>query len=71
MVNGRIVRRAKRTLLVVAAFAAGTVSSCGFNLQDVRHNVVAGTLTFVKSYTTDMWMALLPDWEDILNRAGE
>jgi hypothetical protein len=58
-------------LLVVAAIAAGTASSCNFSLKDVRYNVVGGTLSFVKSYTTDMWEAVLPAWEDILNPADE
>ena len=71
MSDRRIMPRVKRVLLVALAIAGSTVSSCGFSLQDVRYNIVGGTMSFVKAYTTDLWEALLPAWEDILNPTDE
>lgn len=61
----------KRALLVAMAMGCGTASSCGFGLRDIRHNLVAGTTGFVKSYTTDFWYAVFPGWDDILDGADE
>lgn len=62
---------AKRMLLMAMALACGTVSSCGFGLKDINHNIVAGTAGFVKSYTTGFWDAVIPGLDEIFNAGGE
>jgi hypothetical protein len=57
--------KARRAMLIAVTIACGSVSSCGFGLRDIRHNMVAGTAGFVKSYTTDFFYALFPGWDDI------
>ena len=63
-------RRMKMTLLAALAAAGGTMfSSCGW--ADIRNNFIAGTEAFVRSYTTDLWMALLPSADDLVNFDAE
>lgn len=71
MLTEKTLPRAKRVLLMAMAMACGTISSCGFTLEDIRHNVVAGTASFVKAYTGDFWGAVVPGWDEILNAEGE
>ena len=71
MLSRRTTSKVRRGLLTAMTVACGTMCSCGFGLKDLRHNVVAGTTNFVKSYTTSFWNALAPDWEEILNRDAE
>jgi hypothetical protein len=57
-------------LLAALATAGGTVfSSCGW--ADIRHNIIAGTETFIRGYTADLWDALLPSAEDLVNLGAE
>ena len=46
--------------VLLAMFAGGTLlgTSCGW--VDVRHNVVAGALSFVKGYTADTLAVWIP-----------
>ena len=65
MLNRRIAQRMKLAALVAAALAGGTTyTSCG--MSDVRDNMIAGTLTYVKTSTTEMWTSALPKWSDIV-----
>jgi hypothetical protein len=69
MLTTTSIPRIKRAILAAMAVACGTVSSCGFGVQDLRHNVIAGSLSFVKSYTADFWGTVIPSWDEILNSA--
>jgi hypothetical protein len=56
----------KSTLLAAMTVAGGTVfTSCG--MTDIRHNVVAGTMSFVEGYTTDMFYALFPPAGELID----
>jgi hypothetical protein len=67
MSNRSTVSRVKIVVMIAAAFAGGTAyTSCG--MSDIRDNLVAGTLTYVKSATTEMWTSSLPKWSDIVKQ---
>lgn len=66
MLNARSVRRMKSTLLATMAVAGGTLfTSCG--AADVRLNVVGGAMSFVKGYTADLFSALLPPADELID----
>ncbi|UCE58966.1 MAG: hypothetical protein JSU63_16175 [Phycisphaerales bacterium] len=70
MINTRLLRKAKATVLT--AFVTGGMLlgwSCGWS--DLRYNFVAGTQAFVKGYTTDLWEAVFPAPEDLINFGAE
>lgn len=54
----RKIRRIKVAALSMAAFGMMYSSAC--TIGDVGHNLVNGTLAFVKGYTTDLWEAVVP-----------
>lgn len=65
MLANRNTQRTKVRILGALTLASGMVfSSC--SMVDVRHNLVAGTMSFVKGYTTNLWEALLPAAEDLV-----
>ncbi len=66
----RNARRARVRILGIITLAGGTVfSSC--TVADVRHNLVAGTMSFIEDYTADVWGALLPPPEALVGSDEE
>ena len=57
VVSNRI-RKIKVAVLSTVVFGALYGSAC--TLGDFRLNMVNGTLSFVKGYTSDLWEALVP-----------
>ena len=69
MLSIRAARRMKITMLTAIVAVGGTVfTSCG--IVDLRHNLIAGTQAFVKGYTTDLWEALVPPADELINIGG-
>lgn len=69
MLTIRAGRRMKTTMLTAIVVAGGTVfTSCG--VVDLRHNLIAGTQSFVKDYTIDLWEALIPPADELINLGG-
>ena len=62
--SGNLVCKAKAVVLSVAVVGALHASAC--TIGDLQHNVVNGTLSFVKGYTTDVWEALVPPVDDLV-----
>ena len=58
------VRKIKVAALSLASF--GMVYGAACTVGDVRHNVVNGTLSFVKGYTSDLWEALIPPADQLV-----
>ncbi len=50
---------------VLGVLTAGMVYSSACSAVDLRYNLVAGTQSFVKGYTTDLLEALFPAAEDL------
>lgn len=71
MLTGLSVSIRKLKIGVLAALAAGTAYSSACTMQDVRHNIIGGTLSFVKGYTSDLWAALLPPADVVINLHGD
>ena len=63
-VVGNRSRKIKVAALSVAAFGMTYGAAC--TVGDVRHNVVNGTLSFVKGYTSDLWEALIPPVDQLV-----
>ncbi len=63
-------RKAKLTGLATL-LAGGSMLGSACSVADVRHNFVAGTQAFVKGYTTDLWGALIPTADELLNFGGD
>ena len=59
----KLVRKVKVSLLV--AFAGGAAFASACSAVDIRHNVIAGTQSFVKSWVTDLWGVLVPPADDL------
>ena len=56
-------RESLRRKVKVAALTMATIGmlySSPCTVGDIGHNVINGTLSFVKGYTTDLWEALVP-----------
>ena len=58
------IRKIKVAALSVTAL--GMLYGAACTVGDVRHNVVNGTLSFVKGYTSDLWEALIPAVDDFI-----
>ena len=58
-------KRLKVTLF--SGLTAGVVLASACSLTDVRHNVVAGTQSFIRAYATDLWEALIPAPAEIMS----
>lgn len=43
-------------------------TSCG--MADLRDNLAAGTLSYVKTSTTEFWSALIPKWSTMIQQQG-
>ncbi len=66
MMNMRKLRGRKVRLLTAMALGGGMAfASC--SAVDIRHNLVAGTQSFVQDYTADLWAALFPPADEIVN----
>ena len=57
----------KMKVAVFSMTAVGMLHASACSLGDLRLNLVNGTLAFVKGYTTDMWEALIPAADDLVN----
>ena len=64
-----IVRKIRVALLGVAT--AGVLLGSACSAVDVRQNLVAGTQAFIKGYTTDLWEAIIPPPDELLNLDDE
>ncbi len=60
----RMITAIKMTAL--ATMTAGTLFASVCSAADVRHNLAAGTQSFIKSYTIDIFEALVPAPTDII-----
>ena len=60
-----MIRRVKMTALTTL-MAGGMLLGSVCSMSDVRHNLSAGTYSFVKGFATDFWDAILPDAEDLV-----
>jgi len=60
----RLVRSTKLGLMA-ATLAAGTVFGASCGLSDIKDNLVAGSLNFVKSYTADAWDLIIPNLNEL------
>ncbi|MGB2986982.1 MAG: hypothetical protein WBE26_14005 [Phycisphaerae bacterium] len=65
MISTDFVRRTKMAALTTL-LAGGMLLGSGCSWVDVRHNVIAGTQSFVKGYTTSLWDALIPPPEELI-----
>jgi len=66
MRNSRFARWSKVATLAALSTAGGMLfDACG--AAQIRQNFVAGTQAFVKGYTTDLWEAIFPAAEDLIN----
>lgn len=55
----------------LALVTAGTVYASACSAIDVRHNVVGGTMSFIKGYTTDLLFEVFPAPSDVAGNAEE
>ena len=62
--SGNLTKRIKVAALSIVAFGMLYSSAC--TIGDIRHNVVGGTLAFVKSYTTDLWELIVPPPDELI-----
>ncbi len=69
MIRARTLLRLKIVAMTVCMLAAGTVFSASCTMTDFRDNLVSGTLTAVKNYTTTFWTTLVPDLRDFITIA--
>ncbi len=68
--NHRFLRKAKMATLA-ALMAGGTMLGSACTLEDLRDNVVAGSLLYVKGEATSFWDTVIPvDWDNVFNNAG-
>ena len=58
------IRKIKVATLSMAALGMMYGSAC--TVGDIRHNVVNGTLSFVKGYTSDLWEAIIPPADQLV-----
>lgn len=58
--GGRSVYTRVRLGLLAAVFAGGSVVALGCNSRDIQHNIVAGSLGYVKNSATSFWNAFIP-----------
>jgi len=63
------IRSLKVRLLTVLTAGTALVSLC--SAVDVKHNVVAGTMSFIESYTDALWTEIIPPPSEILGREDE
>jgi len=59
-----------KVLKGLLAAASGSTLLAGSCAADVRDNIVAGGLTFVKSYTVEVLETLVPSWTDLMGDGG-
>lgn len=60
-----------RVLKGLLAVATGSTVLAGSCAADVRDNIVAGGLSFVKGYTVDALETLIPTWAEMLGGGEE
>ena len=61
-------KRMKATLLT--GLTAGVVLASACTVTDVRHNVVAGTQSFIQGYATDLVEAWMPSPHQLISGAA-
>jgi len=71
MLNNSSIRIRKLKLGVLAALAAGSMYGSACSMADVRHNAIGGTMSFLKGYTSDLWTALVPSVDEVINFRGD
>ncbi len=59
----------KAAMLVTTAFGMLYSSPC--TVGDLGHNVVNGTLSFVKGYTADLLGAVVPSADTLIGQPGK
>lgn len=64
MIRARTLLRLKIVAMTICMLAAGTVFNASCTMTDIRDNIVSGSLTAVKNYTTTFWTTLVPDISD-------
>ncbi len=50
----------KIKVAAMSAVMMGMAYGAACTIGDIRHNIANGTLSFVKSYTGDVWEAIIP-----------
>ena len=63
-----LVRKIKVSALSMATVGVLYGSAC--TVGDLRHNIVNGTLDFVKNYTGDLWESLIPPADQLVSIDG-
>ena len=61
----------KMKLALVSMAALGLLFSSPCTVGDAGLNVINGTLSFIKSYTGDVWTELVPPAEELFGQAEE
>jgi hypothetical protein len=56
----------KIKVAALSVTALGMLYGAACTVGDVRHNVVNGTLSSVKGYTSDLWEALIPPADQLV-----
>lgn len=64
-----LIRKVKVGLFAAATAATLFGSAC--SMDDIRQNILGGTLSFVEAYTADLWEALVPPAEELFNTGGD
>ena len=58
-------------LTVGSSLAAGAVFASACTAADIKHNLVAGTQSFIRSYAADLLEALIPSPEELIGGAED
>ncbi len=54
----------KIKMAVLTMLCAGALYGTSCGPTDIKNNVIAGTLGFVKNYTTAFFTSWIPSWEE-------
>ena len=64
MLNASFSKRVK-ALVLASMMTGGALFATNCGLNDVRKNIVAGTLDFVQAYSQSVWSGLAPTPTDV------